>query len=299
MIIPNILKNRNYLIILFSIFDTFFLLFPTNINFSKPKDLAISKHFFLFTNEASFLSKIPSWSFGKISNNFFETIKPKTLSPKNSNFSLLSTELKLLCVKLFIRISLFLKFIPIFFSNAETLLKNCKRYGIIQFAAVARLAFIANILLKGLTEISNIKKLEIDKFMNSKYDYASTDRKTYPLGFAVEIFSFKALEKSWKETTLPSEREHVTPYFFKNREIFRQNNFPYKENYSHIRCTVDTEFDFKLIQEIISKIGMTNWEDKQENTFHPVNLYEFTHLTEDEALKIVGTNWFEFMKNHF
>ena len=53
------------------------------------------------------------------------------------------------------------------FSNAETLLKNCKKYGIIQFAAVARLAFIANILLKGLTDISNIKKSEIDKFMNS------------------------------------------------------------------------------------------------------------------------------------
>ena len=52
-------------------------------------------------------------------------------------------------------------------SNAETLLKNCKKYGVVQFTAVARLAFIANNLLKGLTEISNIKKLEIDKFMNS------------------------------------------------------------------------------------------------------------------------------------
>ena len=52
-------------------------------------------------------------------------------------------------------------------SNAETLLKNCKKYGVVQFTAVARLAFIANILLKGLTEISNVKKLDIDKFMNS------------------------------------------------------------------------------------------------------------------------------------
>jgi len=74
------------------------------------------------TKEASFLSKIPSLSFGKISSNFFEIIKPKTLSPKNSNFSLLSTELKLLCVKLLIKISLFLKFIPIFFSNKDILL---------------------------------------------------------------------------------------------------------------------------------------------------------------------------------
>ena len=51
--------------------------------------------------------------------------------------------------------------------NAESLLENCKIYGAVQFAAVARLAFIASILLKGLTEISNIKKHEIDKFMNS------------------------------------------------------------------------------------------------------------------------------------
>jgi|TARA_B100001964_G_C14226950_1_gene598116 hypothetical protein len=38
-------------------------------------------------------------------------------------------------------------------------------------------------------------------------------------------------------------------------------------------------------QEIIKKIGITNWDDVQENTFHPVNLYEFSHLTEDEALE--------------
>ena len=45
---------------------------------------AISKHVFLFTKEANFLSKIPSFSFGYISINFLEIIKPNTLSPKNS-----------------------------------------------------------------------------------------------------------------------------------------------------------------------------------------------------------------------
>jgi len=44
---------------------------------------------FLLTNFANFLSKIPSVSFGYKSYNFFESIRPITLSPKNSSFSLL------------------------------------------------------------------------------------------------------------------------------------------------------------------------------------------------------------------
>ena len=65
---------------------------------------AISRHFFLFTNEANFLSNTPSLYSGYSSNNFFAIIRPKTLSPKNSIFSLLFIESKLLCVKLLIKI---------------------------------------------------------------------------------------------------------------------------------------------------------------------------------------------------
>lgn len=52
-------------------------------------------------------------------------------------------------------------------SKAEKLLKNCKKYGAIQFAAIARLAFVSKILLNSIPEISNITKYEIDIFMNS------------------------------------------------------------------------------------------------------------------------------------
>jgi glutamine kinase len=51
--------------------------------------------------------------------------------------------------------------------KAENLLKNCKKYGTIQFSAIARLAFVAKTLLNGVPEISNITKHEIDIFMNS------------------------------------------------------------------------------------------------------------------------------------
>ena len=110
----------------------------------------------------------------------------------------------------------------------------------------------------------------IEKFLNTKCDYMSTEYpKTFPLGFAVEVFSFQALEKSWKEARLPSEREHVTPYIIKNQELFKHNNYSYSQNLSHIRCTVDTDFDFKLIEHIISKIKL-----RPIHLNHVLELYE-------------------------
>ena len=143
----------------------------------------------------------------------------------------------------------------------------------------------------------------IQKFLNTKCDFMSTDPNTYPLGFAVEVFSFEALEKSWKEATLPSEREHVTPYFFKNKDLFKQNNFSYKEKQSHIRCTIDTDLDFKLVVQIISKIKsrpihLNNVLElyKKEPTLFEINKYvkhdgyerslkEDKELKKDEKLK--------------
>ena len=49
-------------------------------------------------------------------NNLFDIINPKTLSPKNSNFSLFSYLLKLLCIKLFNNSALSLNLIFKFFS---------------------------------------------------------------------------------------------------------------------------------------------------------------------------------------
>ena len=97
----------------------------------------------------------------------------------------------------------------------------------------------------------------IDKFLDSKCDYISTEYTkplTFPLGFLVEVFNFQTLESAWKEAKLPSEHEHVTPYIYKNSDKFKIQSVVYERNLSHIRCTVDTDDDFKLIEEVISKI---------------------------------------------
>jgi spore coat polysaccharide biosynthesis protein SpsF len=76
----------------------------------------------------------------------------------------------------------------------------------------------------------------------------------YPSGYDVEVFTFSALENAWKNAKLPSEREHVTPYIFKNKEIFRQTSIGNSEDLSRFRCTVDTKYDLELIQKIYSNI---------------------------------------------
>ena len=98
-------------------------------------------------------------------------------------------------------------------------------------------------------------------FKLNNYDYITIDRpqistfhQTYPWGYNVEVFTFSALENAWKNAKLPSEREHVTPYFYKNKEIFRQTSIENSEDHSRFRCTVDTKYDLELIQKIYSNI---------------------------------------------
>jgi len=70
----------------------------------------------------------------------------------------------------------------------------------------------------------------------------------------VEIFSFRILEKAWKNATLPSEREHVTPFMRNKKPDFRLANLENDKNLSHLRWTLDRQEDLDLIKKIIVKI---------------------------------------------
>ena len=95
----------------------------------------------------------------------------------------------------------------------------------------------------------------IKKFTSNSYDYLTNAHiRTFPYGTEVEIFSFEALEKAWKNATKPSEREHVTPYFYNNSQSFRNYNQENSKNLSNLRWTIDRENDFLLVKSIVSKI---------------------------------------------
>lgn len=85
-------------------------------------------------------------------------------------------------------------------------------------------------------------------------DYCSnTIEPSYPEGLDVEVFTFEALSRAHHEATLPSEREHVTPYIWKQPELFKCRQFYLGRNLSNWRWTIDTQHDFIVIEKILSK----------------------------------------------
>lgn len=102
----------------------------------------------------------------------------------------------------------------------------------------------------------------IDECVKSDFDYVSnTMNPTYPDGIDVEVFKFSALEQAFNEASLKSDREHVTPYIWRNSSykgggIFKSNNIENSIDYSSYRITVDTEEDFQVIKFLIENLGV-------------------------------------------
>jgi len=102
----------------------------------------------------------------------------------------------------------------------------------------------------------------IIEFQNNKFDYFSNIHKKqnnhwiyhlsgFPSGFSVEVFTFDALVKAWKNAQKLSEREHVTPYFLNNPQFFKIGNLENSDDYSDIRLTVDHKIDYDLVKAVI------------------------------------------------
>lgn len=94
----------------------------------------------------------------------------------------------------------------------------------------------------------------IESFDSSNDDYISnTLKNTFPKGLDVEVFTFQALKRAWKESKLPSEREHVT-HFIRNDSSFKIKNFENDNNLSKFRWTLDRKEDLEFIREILKRI---------------------------------------------
>ncbi|MBI3999037.1 MAG: glycosyltransferase family protein [Candidatus Omnitrophica bacterium] len=95
--------------------------------------------------------------------------------------------------------------------------------------------------------------------LQEEADYTSnTLDPTFPEGLDVEVFRSSCLEQAWKEATLPSEREHVTPFITKHPERFKLINFKNTKNLSHLRWSVDEPLDFEVVTRIYEALYTKN-----------------------------------------
>jgi spore coat polysaccharide biosynthesis protein SpsF (cytidylyltransferase family) len=119
----------------------------------------------------------------------------------------------------------------------------------------------------------------VERFDRRRHDYVSnTIDRTYPDGLDVEVFSIEALERAWREAKWVSEREHVTPYIWKQPTLFRIEQVVQPVNLADQRWTVDEPRDLALVREVYRRFG------DRDFSMHDV----VTMLSQDDALR--GTN---------
>jgi spore coat polysaccharide biosynthesis protein SpsF len=129
-----------------------------------------------------------------------------------------------------------------------------------------------------------------------KYDFISNlHPATYPDGNDVELMTFEALEKSWKEAERPLEREHTTPYFWENPDKFRLANLTWEKDLDYSmshRFTIDYHEDYQFIKSVFEELHPQKPNFSMEDIISLIDskpdIYEINK-------KYAGVNWY---RNH-
>lgn len=89
-------------------------------------------------------------------------------------------------------------------------------------------------------------------------DYASNAiPRCWPIGLDVEAMRFEALIQADREATDSYDREHVTPFLYRQPDRFRLGHVPSPEPLSHHRWTLDEPADFELLSAVLTALYPT------------------------------------------
>lgn len=137
--------------------------------------------------------------------------------------------------------------------------------------------------------------------------------RTYPIGLDVEVCTFAALERAWREARELHHREHVMPYlyeqersrhYFSLEECLRDHSLPsgffrvlhlhHQPDYGSLRWTVDTPEDLELVRQVYARFTPRDdftWREilqlfEREPALAEINagVKHRTHLNVDERL---------------
>ncbi|SHJ66901.1 cytidylyltransferase domain-containing protein [Paramaledivibacter caminithermalis] len=92
----------------------------------------------------------------------------------------------------------------------------------------------------------------VEKLLEDNLDYCCNDK--YPIGSSGEAFTFEALKKAFENAEKQYDREHVTPYIKKHKEIFKQDIISNYKDLSNVRITLDTIEDYQFISKIYENL---------------------------------------------
>jgi spore coat polysaccharide biosynthesis protein SpsF len=91
-----------------------------------------------------------------------------------------------------------------------------------------------------------MKKENLDFIYNNK-------PVSYPEGLDVEIFKFSLLKNNIDLIIEDFDKEHITQYFYRMDNI-KKKNFKNNVDLSHLRWTIDTKLDIKMVRKIYKNL---------------------------------------------
>lgn len=135
----------------------------------------------------------------------------------------------------------------------------------------------------------------IDFYLENQgeYDFISNlHPATYPDGNDVELMTFEALEKAWKEAKKPLEREHTTPFFWENPQLFRLANLSWETGLDYSmthRFTIDYDEDYQFIKRIFEELYPANPDFKLEDILSLIDSNTDIYKINNQ---FSGVNWY-------
>jgi spore coat polysaccharide biosynthesis protein SpsF len=100
----------------------------------------------------------------------------------------------------------------------------------------------------------------VDLFRTQRPDLVSNVvERTYPKGQSVEVISSHAFMKAEEEMTSTEDREHVTPWFYRNTDRYRIVSLKADENVGQASMVVDTEEEFERFRGLAHKLQSPAW----------------------------------------
>lgn len=93
----------------------------------------------------------------------------------------------------------------------------------------------------------------VDNFIAGGYEFYGLAGE-FPDGLDCTVFAASAIARAWRETTLPSDREHVGPYIERHPEWFKSGGLHKFSGLSHLRWTLDEPRDLALLQAVFDEL---------------------------------------------
>jgi spore coat polysaccharide biosynthesis protein SpsF len=84
--------------------------------------------------------------------------------------------------------------------------------------------------------------------------------RTYPPGMSVEVVARATFERIVPVLDEPSDREHVTGYFYRHAEQFRIANFTRETPRRDVHLAVDTPEQFESVARIVGAMTRPHWD---------------------------------------